>query len=65
MVGGGDGVVDLELRGLDPLDEDLTREGIFLNRSSIFPEKIIQTIPSFLGLSWSEIVPFLVKSVVG
>lgn len=35
MAGGGDGVLDLELEGLGLLDEDLTRDGIFLNRSSI------------------------------
>lgn len=35
VAGGGDGVVDRELEGLDLLDEGLTSEGIFLNRSSI------------------------------
>lgn len=39
VAGGGDGVVDRELEGLDLLDEDLTREGIFLNRSSILPRE--------------------------
>lgn len=39
VAGGGDGVVDWELEGLDLLDEGLTREGIFLNRSSILPRE--------------------------
>lgn len=59
VAGGGDGVVDRELEGLDFLDGGLTREGIFLNRSSILSRENYSGVAlqfEKLVKSWSRVI---------